>query len=184
MSGINWKARTKPQGGSVLLIVLGALLALNPDSASVLVSVVLGWALIAVGAMLIVGGFVSGGEWGAIVQGVLFLICGSWLHRNPLMVASILGLVVGIIAIRHGWRGAENVRQIKRSGGLWVPGAVLAVLELLVGVRLIFSPLSVSRLVLTIAGIAMAACGAWELIARNRVQKYIPRDNRIIDADD
>lgn len=183
MSGINWKAATRPQGGAILMIVLGALLALSPDSASALVSVLLGWGLIVVGVMLIVGGFISGGEWGAILQGALFLICGSWLHRNPMMVASILGVVVGITAIRHGWRGAKNVQKSKRSGGFWIPGAVLSALELLVGVRLILSPLSVSRLLLTIAGIAMVACGAWELISRNRERKVITRDTRIIDAD-
>lgn len=183
MSGINWKFTSRSQGGSVLMIVCGALLALSPDSASAILSVVIGWALIVMGVMLIVGGFVSGREWGSIGQGALFLICGSWLHRNPLMIASVLGLVLGVVAVRRGWQGAKNAQRIKRSGGMWIPGAVLAALELIVGVRLILSPLSVSRLVLTLAGIAMAACGAWELISQNRGKKYIPGDYNIIDAD-
>ena len=61
--------------------------------------------------------------------------------------------------------------------------AVLAALELLVGIRLILSPLSVSRLVLTVAGIALVACGVWELIDQKRVRKYIAGDHHIIDAD-
>lgn len=183
MGGINWKSMNRSQGGSILLIVCGLLLALSPDSASAMLSVVLGWGLIVVGVMLIVGGFLSGGEWGSIVQGALFLICGSWLHRNPLMIASVLGLVLGVVAVRRGCQGAKNAQQIKRCGGLWIPGAVLAALELIVGVRLILSPLSVSRVVLTLAGIAMAACGAWELISRHRGQKYISEDFNIIDAD-
>lgn len=184
MSGINWKGMNRSQGGSVLMIVCGAILALSPDSASALLSVVLGWGLIVVGVMLIVGGFLSGREWGSIGQGALFLICGSWLHRNPLMIASVLGLVLGVVAVRRGWSGAKNAQTIKRCGGIWIPDAVLAALELIVGVRLIFSPLSVSRVVLTLAGIAMVACGAWELISRYRGRKYITRDSGIIDADE
>lgn len=183
MRGINWKVTNRSQGGSILMIVCGALLALSPDSASAMLSVVLGWALIVVGVMLIVGGFLSGREWGSIVQGGLFLICGSWLHRNPLMIASVLGLVLGVVAVRRGWQGAKNAQRIKRSGGMWIPATVLAALELIVGVRLILSPLSVSRMVLTLAGIAMAACGAWELLSKYRGQKYIPDDFHIIDAD-
>ena len=183
MRGINWKVDPRSPGGSVLMIVCGALLALNPDSASALVSAILGWGLIVVGVMLIVGGFLSGGEWGAIAQGALFLICGSWLHRNPLMVASVLGLIVGVVAVRQGCRAARNARLARRSGGIWVPGTVLAVLELIVGVRLILSPLSVSRVVLSVAGIAMVAFGIWEMISRNREKRYIPGDTHIIDAD-
>ena len=183
MSGINWKSMHRSQGGPVLMIVCGALLALSPDSASALVSVVLGWALVVMGVMLIVGGFLSDREWGSIGQGILFLICGSWLHRNPLMIASVLGVVLGVVAVRRGWSGAKNVQTIKRYGGIWIPGAVLAALELMVGVRLILSPLSVSRVVLTLAGIVMAGCGIWELISRRREQKYIPGDYHIIDAD-
>lgn len=183
MNGINWNVMKRSRSGSILMIVCGALLALSPDSASALVSVILGWGLIVVGVMLIVGGFLGGREWGSIVQGALFLLCGSWLHRNPLMLASVLGLVLGVVAVRHGWRGAKNVQRTKRSGGMWIPGAVLAALELLVGIRLILSPLSVSRLVLTVAGIALVACGAWELIDQKRGRKYIPADAHIIDAD-
>ena len=43
MRGINWKVTNRSQGGSILMIVCGALLALSPDSASAMLSVVLGW---------------------------------------------------------------------------------------------------------------------------------------------
>ena len=183
MSGINWKSMHRSPVGSILLIVIGAVLAMNPDSASALVSAILGWGLIVVGVMLIVGGFLGRNDWGAIAQGALFLICGSWLHRNPLMIAAVLGILLGIAAVRQGWRAAMDVGRSKRNGGFWIPGAVLAVAELIVGVRLIFSPLTVSRFVLTLAGIAMAACGVWELISRSREKKYIPGTPNIIDAD-
>ena len=183
MSGINWRSMHRSTAGPILLIVIGAVLALNPDSASALVSAVLGWGLIVVGVMFIVGGSLGRNDWGAIAQGALFLICGSWLHRNPLMIASVLGILLGIAALRQGWRAAMNVGHSKRNGGFWIPGAVLAVAELIVGLRLIFSPLTVSRFVLTLAGIAMAACGVWELISRNREKKYIPGNPNIIDAD-
>ena len=61
---------------------------------------------------------------------------------------------------------------------------MLAVLELLVGVRLILSPLSLSRLVLSIAGIAMVICGACNLVAQYKNVRYIPDQDGNIDADE
>ena len=183
MKGINWKSMHRSNLGSILMIVFGAVLVMNPDSASAMVSAILGWGLFVIGAVLVVGGFLDGRDGGSIGQGVLFLLVGSWLRRNPLMIAKVVGVLLGLTAVQHGWRALENAQRSKRNGGFWVPGAVLAAVELLVGVRLIFSPLSVSRVVLTIAGIAMVVCGVWELISRNREKKYIPGTPNIIDAD-
>lgn len=184
MNKIDWKALLKTQTGSILMIVLGLVLAIHPDSASMVVSAVLGWVIIAVGVVILVGGFLSGPDIGSILQGAFFLVIGSWLHRHPLMIASVLGVLLGILALRHGVQGVKGARRIRYSGGMWIPGMVLAVLELIVGVRLILSPLSVSRLVLTVAGIVMVLCGAAELAGSARGRRYIPGDSRIIDADE
>ena len=183
MKGINWKSMHRSNLGSILMIVFGAVLVMNPDSASALVSAILGWGLLVVGVALVIGGFLDGRDGGSIGQGLLFAVVSSWLRRNPLMIAKVVGVLLGLTAVQHGWRALENAQRSKRNGGFWVPGAVVAAVELLVGVRLIFSPLSVSRVVLTLAGIAMAACGIWELISRRREKKYIPGTPNIIDAD-
>ena len=59
-----------------------------------------------------------------------------------------------------------------------------AVLELLVGVRLILSPLSISRLVLSIGGVALIVIGVCNLVAHYRSTRYIPEPGGIIDADE
>lgn len=184
MRTIDWKRLLREQSGSVLMIVFGAILAVNPDSASALLSAVAGWLLIAVGVALLIGGFVSGPGVGAILQGAFLLLLGAWLHRHPLLIASVLGFLLGILALRQGRQMAKAAQRIKRSGGFWIPGAVLAALELIVGVRLIFSPLSASRLVLTIAGIAMVLCGVADLAAHYKGSKYIPGSSRVIDAEE
>ena len=184
MKKIDWRSLLKDQTGAVLMILCGAVLAISPDSASVLLSGAAGWLLIAAGVALLIIGFVGGVQMGAIIPGAVLLMAGAWLHRHPMMIASVLGLILGIVAFRQGWQGAKESRRVKRSGGFWIPGAVLSVLELIVGVRLIFSPLSASRWVLTIAGILMVLCGAADLAAHYRGRKYIRGDSRIIDADE
>lgn len=181
---IDWRRMLRCESGSVLMIVFGALLAMNPDIASAMVSTVLGWVIIAAGVAMLITGFTAGQNVGSIVIGAILLIAGSWLHRHPMMIASVLGVILGIVVLKQGWQASKDAQRIKRGGGMWIPGAVLAVAQLLVGVRLIFSPLSISRLVLTVAGIAMVVCGVCNLVAYHKSTQYIPGAGHIIDADE
>lgn len=184
MRDFDWRSLLRYEGGSILMIVFGVLLTMKPDLASAAVSAVAGWALIAIGVAFLVSGFTGGVKGGRIVVGALLLIAGSWLHRNPLVIASVIGVALGVLVLSQGWQQAKEAQWTKRGGGLWVPGAVLAVLELIVGVRLILSPLSVSRLVLGIVGIAMVICGVCNVVAHYKNVRYIPNTDGIIDADE
>lgn len=184
MRGFDWKNLLRYDSGSILMILCGVILAMKPDTASAMISAVAGWALIALGVAALIAGFARGFGTGSVVTGALLLIAGAWLHRNPLMIASVLGFVLGLLVLSQGWRAAKDAQRIKRGGGFWIPGAVLAVLELIVGVRLILSPLSVSRLVLGIIGIALIVIGACNLVAHYKSIKYIPDAGGIIDADE
>ena len=179
----DWRGLLRFQGGSVLMIVCGGILAVSPDSASVLISAVLGWLLIAAGVAMILAGVIDGAEIVLILQGAFFLLAGSWLHRHPLLIASVLGIVLGLTALCQGWRKAKRARRTKRYGGFWAWDAGVAALELLAGLVLIFVPLSLSRLVVTLAGIAMVLCGGADLYSSWKTGCYLEGDSRIIDAD-
>ena len=100
------------------------------------------------------------------------------------LVCIAVGLVVGFLVLRQGIRAMKNAQYSKRNGGLWIPGAVLAVVEALIGVRLMLSPLSISRLVLSIVGVVLIVIGVCNLVAHYRSVRYIPQSGGIIDADE
>ena len=183
MKKLDWRSLLRYQGGSLLMILCGAILTFSPDSASVLISAVLGWLLITVGAVLVIAGVIGGVEVVTIIQGAFLLVAGAWLHRHPLMIASVLGIVLGLVAVSQGWRKAKQARRAKRYGGFWVWDAGVAVLELLVGLVLIVTPLSLSRFVVTLAGIFMVICGAADLIAFCKGGRISGGFDGIIDAD-
>ena len=166
------------------MILCGVILVLKPDTASALIAVLAGWALIAAGVAALIAGFTGVMRSGSIVSGAVLLLAGVWLHRNPLMIASVLGFVVGFVVLRQGIRAMDDAQRIKRSGGLWIPGAVLAVVELIAGVRLMLSPLSMSRFVLSVGGVVLIVCGACTLVAHWKRIRYIPQGDGIIDADE
>lgn len=182
MRDFDWRELLRYESGSVLMVIFGVVLTFKPDFASGMVSAVLGWVLIALGVAAMVSGFVGKLGLGPIATGVLMLLTGSWFHRNPLMIASAIGTLLGILVLSQGWREARNSSRTKRAGGFWILGACLAVVEILIGIRLILSPLLVSRLVLSVCGIIMAVCGVCNLTAFGRSRKYI-QDSNIIDAE-
>lgn len=184
MRNLDWKDILRQEGGSILTILCGVILVLKPDTASALLAAVAGWALIAVGVAALIAGFAGDFGAGSVVTGAVLLLAGAWLHRNPLMIASVLGFVVGFLVLRQGIRAMKNAQYSKRNGGLWIPGAVLAVVEALIGVRLMLSPLSISRLVLSIVGVVLIVIGVCNLVAHYRSVRYIPKSGGIIDADE
>lgn len=182
MKDFDWRGLLRYESGSVLMIVFGVLLTFKPDLASGMLSAVLGWILIGLGVSAIVMGFVAKLGLGPIISGAGMLLVGNWFHRNPLMIASAFGMVMGIVALSQGLREAKNAGRTKRLGGFWIFGVVLAVVEILTGIRLILSPMLASRLVLSVCGIIMVICGVCNLTAYGRSRKYL-NDSRIIDAD-
>ena len=184
MRNLDWKDFLRREGGSILTILCGVILVLKPDTASALLAAVAGWALIAVGVAALIAGFAGDFGAGSVVTGAVLLLAGAWLHRNPLMIASVLGFVVGFLVLRQGIRAMKNAQYSKRNGGLWIPGAVLAVVEAMIGVRLMLSPMSISRLVLSIVGVVLIVIGVCNLGAHYRSIRYIPEPGGIIDADE
>jgi uncharacterized membrane protein HdeD (DUF308 family) len=118
-----------------------------------------------------------------IIQGAAFLMAGSWLHRHPLMIASVLGIVLGLTALSQGIKKGKRAMQRKIYGGFWIWDAGMAALELLAGLVLILTPLSLSRAVVTVAGIFMVVCGVLDLLSSRKNGGGSGGYSNIIDAE-
>ena len=170
-------------GGAVLMILCGGILTVFPDSASVLISAVLGWLLIAFGVMILLAGILGGVAVMTIIQGAVLIVAGAWLHRHPLMIASVLGILLGLTALSQGWRKGKKAMRLKMYGRFWLWDAGVAALELLAGLVLILTPLSLSRAVVTVAGVFMVVCGVLDLLSSRKNGGGPGSYSNIIDAE-
>lgn len=175
--------------GSVLLIIAGLVLLFRPDFASAAVAVVAGWVLILVGGLGILISILSWPVLGPLEMAVCILDLGLGIYVlcNPLALAIILGLGLGSWLVIQGLSALREALKLKKADYSYVPNLVLAILMMGLGLVLIFSPLTTSRVIMSLCGIAMLVCGAVNLILRARATKLLQEDQRkrrIIDADE
>lgn len=161
-----------------LLIVLGLILLLNPDSASVLIARVLGWGLITVGVGFGLSAIVSpSGRVGKGIAAVAFAVVGGWLAGNPLALAAWIGRFIGVLLVIDG---LGDIMQARKYGKRFVLPLIVAA----VGVVLVALPMTTSRLVFSLAGLVVLIVGIAMLLDRlkNRRRLEGPGDPDIIDA--
>ena len=165
--------------GPVILIVLGLILIVSPDSASALIANIVGWVLIAVAIGCGIAAVVSSrGRVGKVICAIVFAIGGGWLHSHPLMLASTIGRFCGLFLWINSIQTIRTNRKIGRR-------AILPWITAVVGFSLFFIiPLSISRFVFSLCGVVILVAGVAMLLDNLKPGKRLqdPENPDIIDA--
>ena len=162
----------------VLVILLGVLLLINPDSASVLISKLIGSLLTLIGIGFGIAALVSDrGRTGKLIMALCVFSCGGILTANPLLLASFAGRVVGLLLLLDGLGDMINAH---RRG---IRGLMPLIVTILGGV-LVLMPMTASRLVFGLCGLVVTIIGVVMLLDRVRNRRLPAGDNdpNIIDA--
>ena len=175
-------------GIPLVLIVVGLILIVSPDSASALVSKVLALVLILHGVVFLISSFTNrrGRQMALLFYAIICLVAGIWLARNPLALAWGIGKFLGILLGLRGIRGVLDALRVKNQGGSYIAGLVLGALTLAAGLWMVFSPLAPSRILMTVVGIVFVVIGVANLLnVRSGVKALLSgEDPNIIDADE
>ena len=161
----------------IAVTLLGLLLTVNPDSASVLIARILGWALTLIGIGFGVAALIDREH--VVRKGitaVAFACMGGTLSANPLLLAAWIGRVIGaLIAVR-------GIRDLLISGSYGY-SKTLALITTAVGALLVVLPMTTSRLVFSLCGLVVLFIGIGMLLDRLKRRKYLEKgDGNIIDA--
>lgn len=166
-------------GIPVLTAVLGLILLANPDSATALVSKIIGWILVIIGAVMTISIAnerpAPAGKW---IGAAVCIIAGIVLLKNPLWLAKWIGRLIGLILVIEG--GNDLKHSIHRTA------RVLGIVTLAAGVLLILTPMSLVRTVLRLCGMVVAVLGIVSIAEKLREIKLLEAgsDPNIIDADE
>ena len=162
----------------VFLILLGLVLIVNPDVASAMISGVVGYILI-IGA--VIGGIAAvvspRGKLGKALFAIVLGAIGIYLVQNPLVLAAGLGRFVGVLILINSLPDLICAHKQERS--ILIHG-----ISVLAGVALLLMPMTASRLVFTLCGVAVLAIGVFMFADRIRGRRWLDagEDPNIIDA--
>ena len=161
----------------IAVTLLGALLLVNPDSASTLIARVLGWGLTVIGIGFGVAALLDREH--AVRKGItaVFFAClGGTLTANPLLLAAWIGRLIGVLI---AFRGIRDL-LLHASFGY---SRILALITTAVGALLVVLPMTTSRLVFSLCGLVVLLIGIGMLADRLKHRKLLDKGNdNIIDA--
>ena len=160
----------------VLMVILGIILVIRPDSASAVVGKVLGWVLMILGIGLVIESFaVRDLNTGRVLFAIVAAALGLWLLRNPLRLAAALGRIAGLLILVRAVQDIVNATR-------WKCGMKYALLSAIIGGLLILLPMATSRAVWVIVGLLVIAVGVLMAIDRLKPGKLLGDGGNIIDA--
>ena len=168
-------------GVPCLMVLLGLILIFNPVSAAVLASRIVGWVLIAFGALRAIetargDAPAAPNRW---IPAAASVLLGIVLVKWPLLMAEMIFRLLGILL---GFRSFMEIRMTKAEGGKLRP---VPVATLVCGILLVLMPLSAYRLVGRIVGIVVLLIGVLNLLDRFRRARTLEQGKKsdIIDAE-
>ena len=163
-------------GLHILMVIAGLVLLINPDGATALVTKLIGWILVVLGAVMLIRPTlrkerITTGNW--IMYG-LGIAVGVLLLAKPMLLADGVGRFFGILLVMEG------SRNFRLSGA-----RLTTVLTIAAGVVLVIMPRTLTHTVLAVSGIVMIVIGVVNILGKvNRMKRLEePGDPNIIDAD-
>lgn len=158
------------------VVVLGAVLVINPDFVSVLLSRLVAWAISLVGIGFLVAAIF--GRNNQIRRLLCWLACsgiGSWLIASPLVPAAFAGRILGLLL---AVRGIRDLTISQYRGG-----KALSIVLSVSGAVLILLPMTASRLVFSAFGVLIVLVGIGMFLERRKELRYLEGfQDDIIDA--
>ena len=171
---------------ALLLIGMGLLLLLRPDFGTATVATIIGWVLIAAGAIGVLVSVLSWPVMGIpeILLGLAAAGFGIYILLNPGMLVSIIGIGLGIYLVLQSLTTLIESFKLKKFGYNFIPNLISALVMLVLGILLLAFNQNIAAWLMRLVGGFMVACGAANLLLRTSAVKNLRQPKDIVDADE
>lgn len=170
------KKMTSTAVTSVILIILGIMLIINPLEWVALLCRITGILLIASGLFRVGSSLLnlSIGGGAELIPGIIRLVLGGWITARAEDFVAYITIVLGFIVLLHGFEYIGNGLALKRSGySYWGVLIAIAAVMLLLGIFVMVSPFSAVAITLRIAGTVLIIDGITTIVAAARLKKFV-----------
>ena len=143
---------------SVLGIILGVVFIVDPGMSLIALGSVIAIYLIVQGVALIILDIKARRlfiPFEGMLKGILSIILGVLLLKNPDSMAAYLGIVLGIYIIVHSVSGIKLASALRFTGAHWGLMVVMNVLNIILGCLILYSPVFTALSLTVYVGIVL-----------------------------
>ena len=163
---------------SIILIALGLLLIFQSEATIMMISYVIGGILIAIGVIAIIKFIQNVGKEQKneldIVYGVVCIILGIIVIKNPEAIASIIPIILGISIILSSATKLQYAIELRANKNkLWKTTLILALISTLCGIILLFNPFKAASYFTKVVGIFIIIYAVLDIISSYTVKRNI-----------
>ena len=139
---------------SVIILVLGIFLFIQPDTIIRIVSIILGGIILVPGITSLLDYFKNKYQ-PSLITGIVTIIIGLILIINTELVASILPFILGIYFIINGINRLQYALELKKQNINYTTSLVFSILIILCGILFIINPFGGALVITKVMGIFM-----------------------------
>ena len=151
---------------SCVMLVMGLILFINPESTITLISYIFGGVLVIVGANALINYYMRKQQISTfeLIYGVLGIVGGLILILNPRAIASLIPLVLGIWItisslgkLKYIWDNAMKDRKGTIS-------LIITIIMLILGILLIFKPFDGAKMIAQMVGLFLVIYAILDIV--------------------
>ncbi len=178
MSSIMSKVFRSSILGSLALVILGILLIFQSEATIISISYIIGGILIAIGVLAILkyikNSKTQAGSGLDMVYGIVTIILGVLVIKNPEAIASIIPFFVGVIIIISSAKKLQYSIELKNNGNnLWKSTMILAFITTIFGVVLVLNPFKGVVFITKIVGLLITIYSILDIISTLTIRNTV-----------
>lgn len=163
---------------SIILIVLGILLFFQSEATILTISYIIGATLVAIGALAIIKFIKNTNNIEKneldIVYGVVTIILGILVIKNPEAIASIIPIILGIGIIVSSATKLQYAFELKaNANSQWKATMIISVISTICGVILLFNPFKGAVILTQIVGVFIIIYAVLDIISTYTIKRNV-----------
>ena len=168
-------------------MTLGLLLFFQSEATIVAISYIIGGILVALGVLAIIkfiqGTNKEGKNELEIVYGVVTVILGTLIIKNPEAIASIIPLILGVAIIISSATKLQYAFELKaNSNKLWKATMLVSIISTLCGVILLFNPFKGAVVFTKVVGLFIIIYAVLDTISTLTIKRNVKIIHNAIEA--
>ena len=172
---------------SIVILVLGIFLFIQPDTIIHMISIILGGIILVPGVISLMDYFKNKYQ-PSLISGIITIIIGLILIVNTKLVASILPFILGIYFVINGINRLQYALQLKKQKINYVTSCIVSILIIVCGVLFIINPFGGALVITKVMGIFMITYALLDLtntiiIKREMHEVHQEMKHAVIEAD-